>query len=142
MKRTTAAVMAATLVIGWMQPAACAHAQAAAPFPEVPLESAPRASHTLAWVSMIGGVALIGGSYVVGNRANDRYDEYLVATDPDEIQRLYDETVALDRMSTTSLLVGEALVATGLYLRFLRRPAGSDVVLAVTPRRCALSLRF
>jgi hypothetical protein len=142
MKRTTAAVMAATLVIGWMQPAACAHAQAAAPFPEVPLESAPRSSHVLAWVSMVGGVALIGGSYVIGNRANDRYDEYLNATDPEEIQRLYDETVTLDRMSTGSLLIGEALVATGLYLRFLRRPSGSNLGLAVTADRCALSLRF
>ena len=41
-----------------------------------------------------------------------------------------------------TLIGGEAFIATGLYLRFLRHPSPSRVGLSLTPRRCALSLRF
>ncbi|HEY6866721.1 MAG TPA: hypothetical protein VI792_05650, partial [Candidatus Eisenbacteria bacterium] len=59
-----------------------------------------------------------------------------------QITDLYDQTVTYDRLSSGSLLGGEALVLTGLYLRFLRPPKASRVGLALSPRTCALSLRF
>ena len=73
---------------------------------------------------------------------NASYDRYLDATAPAEIAHLYDETAHLDRLSATALLSGEALIATGVWLRFLRRPARPRVTLTANARRCAVSLRF
>jgi len=141
MKRS-AAVLLAALTTTPLIPAARAHAQAAGPFPEVTVPRSPRGSATWAYVSIGVGFGLLGTSTLLADRANDRYDEYQRATNPDDVQRLYDETITLDRFSTATLLSGELLVATGLYLRFLRRPATSRVALDVGPSRCALSLRF
>src|SRR5882672_9100159 len=104
MKRLTAALLAASVSCETLFPAARASAQAASPFPEVPLPSTSQGSHFGAYLSMIGGAGLIGASYVLGDRANDRYAEYLHATDPADITRLYDETVTLDRLSSGSLI--------------------------------------
>ncbi len=59
-----------------------------------------------------------------------------------EVERLYDRTVRYDRFSSASLLTGEALIATGVWLRFLRRPAASRVHLSLSPRRCSVTLSF
>ena len=142
MRRITAAWLAALLFAEALFPAARASAQAASPFPEVPLPSNSQGTHVAAYLSMLGGAGLIGASYVFADRANDRYAEYLTATDPGEITRLYDDTVTLDRLASGSLLAGEALIATGLYLRFLRRPPTSRLDLSVGPTRCALAWRF
>ena len=142
MRRFIAAVLAASMLCETLFPAARASAQAASPFPEVPLPASTQGSHLGAYASLVGGAGLIGASYVFADRANDRYAEYLHATDPNEITRLYDETVTLDRLSSGSLIAGELLIAVGLYLRFLRRPSTSRVDIMLAPERCALSYRF
>jgi hypothetical protein len=142
MRRTTAALAAALLLANLLFPAARALAQAASPFPVVPIPSGQKQSHVGAYLTLLTGAGLVGASYVLADRANDRYAEYLSATDPGEITRLYDETVTLDRLSSGSLLTGEVLIATGLYLRFLRKPPTSRLDLTVSPTRCALAWRF
>lgn len=140
--RLAAVLVAAATLIAHGTPAAGADARAASPFPEVPLPEPPRASHAWAYATIAGGVALVGLSYALSDRANARYDAYLRSTDPERIDDLYDETVALDRWSTATLVSGEALVLAGLYLRFLRRPPAARVALEPFPGGCALSFRF
>ena len=122
--------------------AACAHAQAASPFPEVPLPEERRPSHRWAYATFAGGALLVGGSFVAASRADDAYERYLSATQPDEIERLYDRTVLHDRMSTGMLVGGELLMAAGIYLRFLRPSRASALSLNLGPGRCALAYRF
>jgi len=88
------------------------------------------------------GAALIGSSFLFAERADDAYSDYLAATRPDRIERLYDRAVLNDRLSSGSLLTGEALLAAGIYLRFVRRPPAGRLTLAVEPGRCALAWRF
>jgi len=135
-----AALLAVTSVLGAAPPAASE--QAAVEFPQVPVPSQPKRSGLPAYVAMAAGVGLIAGSFPIATHANQTYDRYLATTDPGEIEHLYDETVAYDRLSSASLITGEVLIATGLYLRFLRRPAAGHASLIVGERRCALSWRF
>lgn len=141
MFRPAAALVAALTMIP-MFTAACAHAQAAGPFPEVTLQREERGSATWAYLCIGVGIGLLGGSTILTERANDRYGDYLRATEPERVRDLYDETLRLDRWSTTSLLAGEALVATGIYLRFLRRSSPPRMALALSPSQCAVLLRF
>ncbi len=142
MGRLTAALLAAALSGSGIETAAGAPAPAASPFEEVPNAPPPRQSHLLAYATLGTGAALIGASFVFSHHADDLYAQYLGATDPNEITDLYDRTVTYDRLSSGSLLGGEVLVLTGLYLRFLHAPKTSRVSLGVGPRTCALSLRF
>ena len=122
--------------------AVCAHAQAAKPFPVVPVASPPSRRHTLAYVTMLGGATLVGLSFSFSSKADDAYAAYLVSTDLGEIERLYDRTISYDHRAQASLLTGEAVFAAGLYLRFIRRPSPAKVSLSLSPSRCALALRF
>lgn len=143
MKRRPARALAAALLLpAIVHTAAPATAWAAEPFETVVLPSRRETSHTLAYGTMLAGAGLIGGSFIWRDRANERYDRYLEATEPDEISRLFDETTRLDRISSGALIAGEVLVAVGLYLRFVRHPATERVSVIATPTRCALSLRF
>ncbi len=142
MKRIVAASLAASFLLELFLPAACAARQAAGPFEPVPLEPPPHAPHRLAYGSLLAGAGLVGLSFALTGRANRSYDRYLAATTPAEIGHLYDETVRLDRISAAALLTGEALIATGVWLRFLHRPASQRVALTVDSHRCAVSLRF
>lgn len=142
MLRMTAAALAALLTLQLALPAARAHAQAAEPFPVVPLGSAKARRHTWAYVTLAGGASLIGLSFVYSARADDAYAAYLVSTDQVEIQQLYDRARSNDHRAQAALLTGEALLAAGLYLRFVRRPGPSKVALSIQPSRCALSYRF
>jgi hypothetical protein len=139
MKRSTVALIAALAVFETIRPAACAYAQAAAPFEQVPL-STPHQSHWASTLAFGAGIGLIGASFLLSDEADQRYEDYQQATNPDEINSLYDETLRLDHYANASLLSGEVLVATGIYLRFIRRPA--PVQLRLGPRRCAVSFRF
>src|SRR5438552_2410203 len=85
--------------------------------------TSPRPSHAWAYGAMLGGAVLVGSSFAFAHRADDAYDRYLLSTDPGAIDRLYDRAVRNDHLSQAALLGGEALIATGLYLRFIRRPA-------------------
>jgi len=142
MLRPTAALLAALLPLQLIVPAARADAQAAAPFPVVPVETKSEGHHVWAYLTMAGGATLIGLSFMFSDRADQAYADYMASTDPEEIQLLYDRAVHNDHLAQASLLSGEAFVATGLYLRFIRRPAPKRVSLALTPSRCALALHF
>jgi hypothetical protein len=135
--------MIVTLLIAtFAHTAACALARAAEPFPEVELPRPAAHSHRWAYASMLAGAGLIGASFAWEQRADDNYRRYLASTDPGEIGALYARTRRDDNLSTASLVSGEALVAAGLYLRFLRRSATERVALDWRPDRCAVSLRF
>ena len=140
MRRFTCALMA--LVALQTTPAARALAQAAAPFPVVPIENPKPRRHTWAYLSMAAGAGLVGLSFVYSGRADDAYNAYLESSDVSEIETLFDRAVHNDHVSQASLFTGEALIATGLYLRFIRRPAPRRVSLSVMPSRCAVSFRF
>ena len=142
MRKLVAAVAAASLTWAAMQPAARALAQAADPFPEVPIPSPPRRSYAWAALTLVSGATLIGGSFGFSDAANRRYREYLRATDPGQIARLYDEAVTFDRLSTASLVAGEVLIAGGLYLAFLRHAETPRLELVLGPTRCGVSLRY
>ena len=142
MHRRTGAILAALLTLPIVLTAARAHAQAAAPFPVVPLETPASRRHTWAYLTLAGGATLVGFSFSFSGKADDAYATYLVSTDPVEIERLYDRAVANDHRAQVSLLTGEALIAAGLYMRFIRRPGPSKVSLSLRPSRCALSYRF
>jgi hypothetical protein len=138
----TGAALAASLAAILVSTAACTEVRAADPFPEVREVAPAPPSHRWAYVSMLVGAGLIGGSFLVSNRADDTYRDYLAATDPRTIETLYDRAVLQDRIASTTLLGGEALIAVGIYLRFIRHPVSSRADLMVTPTSCALSFRF
>lgn len=142
MKHIVAAVLAASLLSEALLPAACAARQAADPFESVPAERVARAPHRLAYGCLMAGVGLVGLSFGLTDRANRTYAEYLAATEPTEVAHLYDRTTRLDRLSAAALLGGEALVATGVWLRFVHRSALRRVSLSMAAGRCAVSLRF
>ena len=137
-----AACAAATLLCATLQPAARAYAQAAETFPQVPLPEPAKRSHTWALVSLVSGVALVAASFPVADAGDRRYGDYLRATDPGRITQLYDEAVLFDRVATASIITGEVLIATGIYLAFLRRPEPPRVSAMLGPARCGVSLRF
>jgi protein-S-isoprenylcysteine O-methyltransferase Ste14 len=143
MKRPLAVFLTAALTLpGTIDTAAPASAWAVEPFEEVVLPSARPRSHTMAYGALLAGAGLMGTSFIWRDRANDRYDEYLIASDPEDITRLYDETRTLDRLSSGALIAGQVLLATGVYLRFIRHPVTDRVSILTSPTRCAVSLRF
>jgi hypothetical protein len=142
MLRVIAAALAACTLLEILVPAARAQAQAAEPFQVVRLASPARRNHTWAYLSLVSGAGLVGLSFGFARRADRAYAEYLASTDTAEIETLYDRAVHNDHLSQASLLTGEALIATGLYLRFIRRPAVGRVSLALQPSRCVVSYRF
>jgi len=131
-------MLAAMIVCG---PLSAAPARADGPFETVPLPVPTPRPHRAAYVCLAGGTGLMVASIVFARRADHAYDRYLAASAPDEIQRRFSETARYDRWSSGSLLTGEALLAAGLYLRFLRRPS-APVSVALGPGRCAVCCRF
>ena len=143
MMRPLVAVMATMLLQAPLFATAAAPPESAAvPFPVVPLPPPAHQSRVAAWSCMLGGAGLIAASFVIHDHANTKYDEYLIATDPDEISSLYDQTVLLDRVSAASLITGEVLLATGIYLRFLRVPSNPRLSLDLERGACVASWRF
>ncbi len=141
MMRFLAALLAAGLLAP-MLPAAGARAQAAVPFESVPLERPAGRPHLLAYSCMLAGAGLVGASFALNDRADRSYHQYLVAIPPADFDRLYHRAVLQDRLSAGALLAGEGLIAAGVWLRFLHRPATERVGLVVEPGLCAVSLRF
>jgi len=137
MVRRVAVLLAAILML---QSAVCPLVQAAGPFPEEILERPASRSHVWAYVSLAVGAGLVAGSFSLAEHGNDTYDDYLAATDSKRITDLYDRTQFYDRLASGSLIAGEVLIGTGLYLRFLRPSA--PIGLSLGPARCAVALRF
>jgi hypothetical protein len=122
--------------------AACVSAQAAAPFPVVEIQQPRRQSHFFAYLVIGSGAALVGGSFVLSQEADDAYAAYLRETDPAQIEHFYDRAVTFDKLASASLATGEILFVTGIYLRFIKQPRDSRLGLVVGPGRCGLSLRY
>jgi len=134
--------LALLIIVTQSGPAACASAQAAAPFPVVPVAEHASRSHLGAYLCLGTGVVATAASFAIAREADRTYDLYLAETDPALIGDLYDRTATLDHWSRATLLGGQVLIVTGLYLRFLRHGPDDRVSLLVAPDRCALALRF
>ncbi|MBI1797919.1 MAG: hypothetical protein HY076_07600 [Candidatus Eisenbacteria bacterium] len=142
MARIAAALFAACLMFEIPVTAARAEPAAVEPFRAVPLDPPARQSHLGAYATCITGAALVGLSFSLTHRADRAYAEYLVSTDPAQIDVLFDRAARYDHLSQASVLTGEALIAAGLYLRFIRRPSTQRVAVSLEPTRCAVSYRF
>ena len=122
---------------------ACARAQAETPFEVVPRQASARASHRLAYATALAGVGLVIASFPLEHEADRRYAEYLQETDVTQLDERFKATERMDRIASGSLLVGEALLATAVWMRFVHHPSAQHrVTLAMRADRCALSLRF
>lgn len=139
-----ATLFAGLLTAGSLLPmlAACAHAQAAFAFEQVPRPVEEHESHRAAYLCALAGAGLIGASFPMADEADRRYLRYLTETDLARIDDRFHATVRMDRLASASLLTGEGLLATAVYLRFLRHPAGARLTLVVEPSACAVSWRF
>ena len=142
LRRWTAALLLASAAAGIPNGAVCAFAQAADSFEVVPRPSKDRTPHKLAWTCALTGVGLIVASFPLSDRADDLYADYLAENDPLKVEDAYSATQRADRIASASLLVGEGLVMTAVWLRFVRRPHPPPATLVVLPDRCAIRLRF
>jgi len=140
-----AARVLAALLAAAPSMAACAQAQegSSTPFEVVPRRSAEPTSHRMAYLTAVVGAGLIAASFPLSHEADRRYATYLDETDVSKLDELFSSTQRMDRLASGSLLVGEAMIATAVWLRFVHRPNPEHrVSLALRPDRCALSYRF
>jgi hypothetical protein len=142
LRRWTAALMLASVAAGIPNGAVCAWAQAADSFEVIPRPAKDRTPHKAAWACAITGVGLIVASFPLTDRADDLYADYLTETDPTKVEDAYSATQRADRLASGSLLVGEGLVVTAVWLRFVRRSHPPPASLLILPDRCAIRLRF
>ena len=70
----------------------------------------------LHWTLIGVGAALSGGAAALRHQGDRAYEQYLDATRPADIERLYDRTVHYDRLSSVALGVGQLALTSGLYL--------------------------
>ena len=143
MRSRLAAPLLAAVLAAAPPLSACARAQAETPFEVVPRKAAAPSSHRLAYVTALVGVGLVAASFPLEHAADQRYAAYLSETDVTKLDERFTATERMDRIASASLLVGEALIATAVWLRFMHHPSAQHrVTLAMRPDRCALSLRF
>jgi len=142
LRRWTAALLLASAAAGAPNGAACAFAQAADSFEVVPRPPGDGRSHRVAWACAIAGVGLVAASFPLSELADRRYQDYLAETDPAAVEGRYQATRRADRLASASLLAGEALVVTAVWLRFVRRSPPPRASLVLLPDRCAVRLRF
>jgi hypothetical protein len=122
---------------------ACARAQTDAPFEVVPRKAVSKTSHRLAYGLALAGAGLVIASFPLEHAADQRYAAYLQETDVSKLDDRFAATERMDRIASGSLLVGEALLATAVWIRFVHHPGAEHrVTLAMRADRCALSLRF
>jgi len=139
-----AALLLAVLIAGAPPWAACAHAQAASPFEVVPRRPVEQGSHRAAYLTALAGVTLVAVSFPLEHEADRRYAEYLAETDISQIDEKFKATERMDRLASGTLLAGEALMATAVWLRFVHHPSSHEhrASLDLRPDRCALAFRF
>ncbi len=142
MRRIAAALLLASLLTGRLDSAGCAHAPAAEPLQTGAGGPPPGRARALANATLLAGVALVAASFPLADAADRRYDEYLAESDPQAIEARWRRVTRADRVAAASLLAGEALLVTGVWLRFVRQPPEARVRFAATPTRCAVTLRF
>ena len=143
MRSCLAAPLLAAVLAAAPPLSACARAQAETPFEVVPRQSSVRVSHRLAYATALVGAGLVIASFPLEHAADQRYAEYLQETDVTKLDERFAATERMDRIASGSLLVGEALLATAVWMRFVHHPGAQHrVTLAMRADRCALSLRF
>ena len=145
MRPRFAALLLAVLASGapsaaaWAQ-ASTAPADTSSPFEVIPRSATVRESSKWVWITAIAGAALVGASFPLADEADRRYDAYLAETDVTRIDERFRATERMDRISSSVLLAGEGLLATAVWLRFVR--GDRHVALDVRTDRCALAVRF
>ena len=122
--------------------AACAHAQAAFAFEQVPRHTETHSSHRAAYLCALAGAGLIAASFPIADEADRRYGRYLSEADPLRFDDRFRSATHMDRLASASLLTGEGLLAAAVYLRFVRRTDSARVRIALEPTACAVSWRF
>jgi hypothetical protein len=94
---------------------------------------------------------LVGASFPLAAEGDRRYEAYLAETDVAQIEDRFQATLQMDNYAKASLLVGELLLATAVWMRFVRHSdephaarldTPERLTLDVRPDRCALALRF
>lgn len=123
--------------------AGCAHAQSDTPFEVVPRHATGPSSHRVAYITAAVGMGLVIASFPLEHEADKRYAAYLSETDITKLDERFSATERMDRLASGTLLVGEALIATAVWMRFVHHPNPQHrVTFAALPDRCVLSLRF
>src|SRR6185436_7692831 len=143
--------MLAAMACGTPTWAAGADAPAASPFEVVPNRPDEGHAHKLALGIAITGVVLVAVSFPLAAEGDHRYEAYLAETDVSQIENRFQATLKMDNYAKASLLVGELLLATAVWMRFVQHSSESHaaspdtherLTLDVRPDRCALALRF
>lgn len=143
MRPHLAALLFAVLVTTALGAVARAQAAPAAAFEVIPRPVHEPTSHRLAWLTALAGAGLVAGSFPLAAEADHRYALYLSETDVARIDERFQATTRMDRLASSTLLAGEGLLATAVWLRFLHPRRETDrVTFKVEPARCAVSLRF
>lgn len=146
MRTRLAALLVAVLASGtpagaaWAQAASPAPADTASPFEVVARSTTVRQSSKWVWITAIAGAALVGASFPLADEADRRYTAYLEETDEARIDERFHATQNMDRLASGALLAGEGLLATAVWMRFVR--GERRVALDVRTDRCALAVRF
>ena len=117
-------------------------APAATPFEVIHRRPHERRSQRLALYTALAGVALVAASFPLSDEADRRYERYLTEVDVSRMDEHFRGAERMDRYSAAALLSGEALLATAVWLRFVREPHRQRVALDLGPDRCGLALRF
>lgn len=112
------------------------------PFEVVGRSTTAKPSHKWAWITAISGAVLVGASFPLAEEADRRYAAYLAETDVDRLDQRFYSAERMDRFASGTLLAGEGLLATAVYLRFVRGERHDRVSLHLRPHRCALAVRF
>ena len=143
--------MLAAVAVGTPAPAAAADPPARSPFEVVQKSPPPRVTHKLALGTAVVGVLLVGASFPLASEADRLYEDYLGETDVEQIEDRFQATLRMDNLAKASLLAGELLLATAVWMRFVHSSNDSRVAtgerterlrLEVRPDRCALALDF
>ena len=101
-----------------------------------------RRSDKWVWITALAGAALVGTSFPLASEADRRYEAYLAETDLGRIDDRFNATVRMDKLASGALLAGEGLLATAVWLRFVRGENTERVALDLRTGRCALAVRF
>ena len=96
-------------------------AQRRTEIPSEPIIAQSRPSNLISYSTFGAGVLTVGLGFLFHNQANSRYEEYEAATTTEDADRLYDETIKLDKRSKISFGVGGGLVAFGAVYYILNR---------------------
>ena len=108
--------------------------------PSAPPSFLSRHRRSLLIATGAGAAATGVAALVLRRQANEKYEAYQEAADPERIAALYDETTSLDNQAAACFIASEVLFVTALYLGFFVEPA--RVRLEPVPAGLALTWHF